>query len=104
MPVEDPMIPWTGRVENAFRLATIDILPLQFESAQQKRFCEDLSLNPWHCIAPHRPIGGINRARKSVYATTSAARHAASHDLSPDPTPADVQRLWNVPDHMWSPS
>jgi hypothetical protein len=104
MPVENPLIPWPAGPENTFRLATIDILPLPFESAQQKRFCEDLSLNPWHCIAPHRPIGGINRARKSVYDTTSAARHAASHDPSPDPTPADLQRLWNIPGHMWSPS
>jgi hypothetical protein len=104
MPVEDPMVLWPAGPDNTFRLATIDILPLPFESAQQKRFCEDLSLNPWHCIAPHRPIGGINRARRSVYATTSATRHAASHDLPPDPTPADLQRLWSVPSHLWSPS
>jgi hypothetical protein len=26
-----------------------------------------LAFNPWHALAEHRPMGGINRLRKAVY-------------------------------------
>ena len=44
-------------------------------SLEQLRFCEDLSYTPWHSLEAHRPIGGINRARRPVYEATSKFRH-----------------------------
>ena len=38
-------------------------------------FCENLSYTPWHSLPDHRPIGGINRARKVVYEAISKVRH-----------------------------
>ena len=32
--------------------------------------CEALSFNPWHTLAEHRPIGGMNRLRRAVYQTS----------------------------------
>ena len=37
--------------------------------------CENLSFNPWHSLPAHRPLGGINRARKVVYPALSKLRH-----------------------------
>lgn len=33
-----------------------------------ERRCESLSFNPWHALAEHRPLGGMNRLRRAVYA------------------------------------
>jgi hypothetical protein len=49
--------------------------PQDFDSREQNLFCDNLSFNPWHALAAHRPIGGINRLRKSVYEAVSAYRH-----------------------------
>ncbi len=38
-------------------------------------FVENLSWNPWNALPEHRPLGGINRARKLVYDDSSALRH-----------------------------
>ena len=32
-------------------------------------------LEPWNTLPEHRPLGGINRARKLVYEDSSALRH-----------------------------
>ncbi len=30
------------------------------------RFDENMTFNPWHCLPDHRPLGGINRARRDA--------------------------------------
>lgn len=47
--------------------------PQQPDSNAAKVACEKLAFNPWHSLAAHQPVGGINRLRKSVY--TSSAIH-----------------------------
>lgn len=37
--------------------------------------CEKLAFNPWHSLIEHRPIGSINRLRKSVYLSSSFQRN-----------------------------
>jgi hypothetical protein len=36
---------------------------------------ENLSFTPWHALPEHRPLGGINRARKVIYDLISTFRH-----------------------------
>ena len=36
--------------------------------------CEQLSFNPWHALADHRPLGDFNRARRSIYDAMAAFR------------------------------
>jgi hypothetical protein len=36
--------------------------------------CEQSAFNPWHCLADHRPLGGMNRARRDIYAAMSRFR------------------------------
>ncbi|MGB0910983.1 MAG: catalase, partial [Nitrospirales bacterium] len=54
--------------------ATIHIPQQTFTSDAQKLFCEDLSFNPWHGLTAHKPLGGINRARRDEMKTISDLR------------------------------
>jgi hypothetical protein len=83
MPVEDPTIDWGAPWQ---KLATIRIPPQSFDSPEQMAFCENLSFTPWHSLPEHRPLGGINRARKAVYQAISKQRHELNHTPRREPT------------------
>lgn len=76
MPVEDPSVVW----DSSFRtVATIEIPAQSFDSAEQMAACENLSFNPWHTLPEHRPLGGLNRARRVVYPALTQLRHDRNH-------------------------
>ena len=75
MPVEDPSIVWDESVSPFRRVAKVHIPAQNFDSPEQMRFCEDLSFTPWHSLPTHRPLGGLNRARKVIYQALSKLRH-----------------------------
>jgi hypothetical protein len=75
MPVEDPTVAWTSA---PVRLATISIYPQKCDAPEQIAFVENLSWDPWNTLPEHRPLGGINRARKLVYLDSSELRHKAT--------------------------
>lgn len=55
-------------------LATLTI-PLQvFDTPEGNAACESLVFTPWHGLAAHRPLGGINRLRRSVYEASAMFR------------------------------
>lgn len=83
MPIEDASIHWDETAAPMQRLAILTIPPQAFDSEAQLAACDALNFNPWHSLAPHRPLGGINRARNVVYqalaefrAKTNAERKA----------------------------
>ena len=86
MPVEDPTVPWDETVSPFIKAATIRIPVQAFESAEQMNFGENLSFTPWHALAEHRPLGGINRARKMVYESISRRRHELNGVTMQEPT------------------
>ncbi|HEY4180233.1 MAG TPA: hypothetical protein VGM90_25495 [Kofleriaceae bacterium] len=71
-PIEDPTIEWKTPM---VKVATLTIPQQTFDSAAQTETCENLSFTPWHSLPEHRPLGGINRARKAVYKAISGIRH-----------------------------
>ncbi|WAJ39792.1 catalase family protein [Pseudomonas sp. GOM7] len=75
MPIEDPSVKWSEKISPFQSVARITLPPQDFDSREQNLFCDNLSFNPWHSLAEHRPIGGINRLRKAVYEAVSAYRH-----------------------------
>ena len=83
MPIEDPTIRWRSPLQ---KVATITIPSQQFESPKQSQFCEHLSFTPWHALPEHRPLGGINRTRRSVYQTLSRIRHELNQVPRQEPT------------------
>ena len=74
MPIEDPTVEWKSK---PIKLATITIEPQTLDTLKDKQDPETLSFNPWHALPEHRPLGGINRARRVIYPASSEVRHAA---------------------------
>jgi hypothetical protein len=75
MPVEDPTVEWSEKDSPYKTVARIDVPHQEFSTEAAMTRCEDLSFTPWHALPEHRPIGGIQRARKEIYQTISRLRH-----------------------------
>jgi hypothetical protein len=72
MPIEDPTVLWTS---NPVRVASITISPQEFAGEAQGAAFDSLGWSPWNALPEHRPLGGINRARRQLYAESDALRH-----------------------------
>ena len=83
MPVEDPTVEWTSPFQ---KVATIRIPPQEFNTPERDKFGENLSFTPWHSLPEHRPLGGINRARKEIYRAISKQRHELNGVPMTEPT------------------
>jgi hypothetical protein len=90
MPIEDPGHAWSEVASPFRKVATINILQQEFDSEVQREFGENLSFSPWHSLPEHRPLGGINRARKVVYRAISLFRHHVNHVARKEPS------SWNI--------
>jgi hypothetical protein len=73
MPIEDASVEWRERDSPYLRVAQIRI-PVQTVDAPSAASCEELSFNPWHALAEHRPLGGFNRARRDIYRAMASFR------------------------------
>ena len=89
MPIEDPTIAWNEADAPFVPVASITIPAQSFDSPEQHAFCENLSFTPWHCVEAHRPLGGINRVRRTVYETISRLRHDLNGASRSEPTDFD---------------
>lgn len=81
--IEDPRQEWPGEYQ---RVATLRIPMQNFESPKQMEFAENLAFTPWHSLPEHRPLGGVNRARKKVYEEISKFRHQENGVTRSEPT------------------
>jgi hypothetical protein len=91
MPVENPTVEWDPSVSPYVAVAEIYIPSQRLDSTAQAVMCEQMSFNPWHSLAEHRPLGGINRVRKAVYVAISALRHQLNGIGVAEPRSHDVQ-------------
>ncbi|MFZ6864604.1 catalase family protein [Undibacterium sp. Ji67W] len=91
MPIEDPGKLWPEALSPFRKVATIRIPRQNFNSEIQREFGENMSFSPWHALPEHRPLGGINRARKIVYDAISKFRHEHNHVERKEPT------SWEIP-------
>ncbi len=67
MPIENAAVIWKESESPFVSLAKIHIAQ-QPTSETTNDNCESLSFNPWQTLEAHRPLGGINRTRKPIYA------------------------------------
>ena len=74
MPVEDAATRWDENLSPFVAVATLRIAQQDFDNAARDRQGEDMRFSPWHCLAVHRPLGSINRARRVVYEGISGLR------------------------------
>lgn len=82
-PIEDPRKRWETSYQ---KVATLRILKQEFASEDQEAYARTLSFTPWHSIAEHRPIGGVNRARKLVYQQVATFRLEQNNQPNIEPT------------------
>ena len=91
MKVEDSKTEWKESEAPFIKVATITIPKQTFDSEAQMAFCENLSFTPWHSLPEHRPLGGVNRVRRTVYESISKRRHDLNQ--APRKEPAGDERL-----------
>lgn len=78
MPVEDASVIWPEDTSPFLTVGRLIIAAQPFREPLALQRCERLAFNPWNALPAHRPLGGINRARKSIY--TNAARLRSTHN------------------------
>jgi hypothetical protein len=89
MPIENASVRWPEKLSPYRKVATLRIPAQRFDSPEQLDFNRNLSFNPWHCIADHRPLGNQNRGRRHIYLETSKFRQRMNGDERIEPTEGD---------------
>jgi catalase len=95
MPIEDASIEWPES-ESPYRTVAHLLLPRQeIAPLRQQAAYQSLAFNVWHALAPHRPLGGINRVRRRAYEVSAAWRRQraamqASESPSADSPPLEL--------------
>jgi hypothetical protein len=90
MPIENASVEWPEKLSPFISVARLHLPVQRFDSEGQLAFAENLSYNPWHCIADHRPLGNQSRARKSIYFELSGLRLSMNREARIEPTGAEV--------------
>ncbi|MGW0705343.1 peroxidase family protein [Streptomyces sp. NPDC002643] len=76
-PVEDAAVEWRDEVAPAVPVARLTLPRQELDGAEAlaaARRIEELVFNPWYTTDEFRPLGNINRARKSGYQASGAHR------------------------------
>jgi hypothetical protein len=78
MPIENPCVEWRSPWHKVAEI----IIPAQvFNTVERNQAGERASFSPWHSLPEHRPLGGISRARRKVYAAIAAFRLQNNQNL-----------------------
>jgi hypothetical protein len=85
MSVEDYTIEWNEQQAPFHEIATIRIPKQNFQTPELDNLGENLSFNPWHTLAEHRPLGCLNRVRKIVYERISSVRRELNKVTTQEP-------------------
>lgn len=94
MPIENAAVAWREADAPFQKVATLVIEQQVFDTPERQEFGDRLSFNPRRCLPEHRPLGGLNRARRQVYRALSALRHGRNAAVAAEPaeaTPPAVQ-------------
>ena len=82
-PIEDAARVWKPSVSPELPVARLVLPPQDIEAAGRAGFCQGLSMNPWHSLAAHQPMGHINRARRYVYDASREHRQGGGEPTAP---------------------
>ena len=64
MPIENPTKRWEEKDSPYVKVATLRLPQQDINTPSRLAADERQSFSPWHCLAAHRPLGGVNRARR----------------------------------------
>jgi hypothetical protein len=86
MPIEDAAKPWPEN-ESPYQSVARISLPRQdaWSPARLQAVNDEMSFSPWHALAAHRPLGAVNRVRKTVYESAVRFRAEHNHDAISEP-------------------
>jgi hypothetical protein len=90
MPIENASVRWPEKLSPHVATAMLRIPRQKFDSPAQLAFANNLSYNPWHCIADHRPLGNQNRGRYKIYQELSRLRQSMNNTPHREPTRNEV--------------
>jgi hypothetical protein len=90
MPIEDAGVYWSTRESPRIPVATIRIPRQKFDNPKQLAFARNITINPWHCLPEHRPLGNQSRARRRMYYELSRFRQAQNKEQHVEPTGDEV--------------
>lgn len=74
-PIEDASVEWNEEDTPFVQVATLRIEPQDSWSDDKVRLIDEtMHFSPWNALVDHRPLGGINRARRRAYKHSSDFR------------------------------
>ena len=85
-PIENALVPWSEALSPFHKVATLRIPQQKVDTPERNQAGEGLSLNVWHSLPEHRPLGNVNRARKIVY--TEICKFRRERNIAPMAEPA----------------
>ena len=79
--IEDATTTWPpDEIASYVNVARITIkVPQKPQKPKALKHCEKLAFSPWHSLADHQPLGGINRLRRKVYSDSAEHRGAGDY-------------------------
>lgn len=66
MPIEDASKPWPEDLSPYVAVARVRLAPQTSWDAGSQRLEDGIAFDQWNCLAEHRPLGALNRARRVV--------------------------------------
>ena len=89
MPIEDASVAWPEELSPYRAVARLS-LPRQraWDDYASPQLEDEIAFDPWNCLAAHRPLGAINRARKEVMAVSRMRRSELNRCPIHEPAPA----------------
>ncbi|KFI08252.1 catalase family protein [Massilia sp. BSC265] len=75
MPLEDASKEWPQELSPYVAVARLVLDPQQsWDPVASPRLEDEMAFDPWNCVAAHRPLGAINRARREVMKVSREVR------------------------------
>jgi deferrochelatase/peroxidase EfeB len=90
MPIENASVRWPEKLSPFVPAATVHIPRQKFDTLAHDAFARRLSINPWHCLPGHRPLGNQGRARRRMYLHLSRLRQQMNRTPHVEPTGDEV--------------
>ncbi|MEW7847719.1 catalase family protein [Massilia aurea] len=74
MPIEDASVEWPEELSSYVAVARVRLEPQTSWDASLQQLEDEIAYDQWNCLATHRPLGSVNRARRRVMATSREFR------------------------------
>lgn len=74
MPIEDAAVEWPQELSPYIAVARVRLAPQTTWNATLEKLDDEIAYDQWNCLAAHRPLGSVNRARRQVMASSREFR------------------------------